>query len=86
MQNKRFPPLCKSVLNIAFVADDELLLFKQTYLRRSFHFRRYMPFFRAYSVFKRLEKLILPPSADRSNPSIILFGNLMLRRVAVGTG
>jgi len=33
IQNKRLPLLCKPVLNIAFVYDDELLLFKQTYLR-----------------------------------------------------
>ena len=34
IQNKRLPLLCEPVLNIAFVYDDELLLFKQTYLRR----------------------------------------------------
>ena len=34
IQNKRLPLLCKPVLNIAFVYDDELLLFKQTYLGR----------------------------------------------------
>jgi hypothetical protein len=30
----RLPLLCKPVLNIAFVYDDERLLFKQTYLKR----------------------------------------------------
>jgi hypothetical protein len=34
-QDKRFALLCKPVLNIAFdYDDDELILFKQTYLRR----------------------------------------------------
>jgi hypothetical protein len=33
IQDKRLPRLCKPVLNIAFVYDDERLLFKQTYLR-----------------------------------------------------
>jgi hypothetical protein len=32
IQNKHLPMLWKPVLNIAFVYDDELLLFKQTYL------------------------------------------------------
>jgi hypothetical protein len=33
--SKQAPPLlCKPILNIAFVYDDELLLFKYAYLRR----------------------------------------------------
>jgi hypothetical protein len=38
MQNKRLSLLCKPALNIAFVYDEELLLFKQTYHDAALYF------------------------------------------------